>query len=98
MFPACVDLTRDREIARYPAAIRVYFHLVAEFPDIFFAPQEVKAWLVSDEIDAARNTVNRSIDLLLERGYALEHEPRAMNNVRRLTLIRVRPVKPREAV
>jgi len=87
-YSAWFELHADDEIARHPTAIRVYAHLLRN-ESIFFAPQDVKAWLLADTLKTHPDTVNAAIKLLVTRGYVIEHG-RGMNNVRRLTIVRNR--------
>lgn len=83
-FPAWYDLHKDRVIAANPSTIRVYAHLL-ENPRCTFEIQDVKAWLVAETLGMARNSVNDALDLLINRGYLIDHG-RGQNNVRRITV------------
>lgn len=87
-FPAWFDLHRDSVIASHPSAGRVYAYLL-ENPRCQFEIQDVKAWLIAEQRGMARDSVNKALDLLIERGYIIEHG-RGQNNVRRLTVAIVR--------
>lgn len=84
-FPAWFDLHRDRVITNSPSTIRVYAWLIANYPRIFFEPQDVKAWAIAEDEHMGRDSVNGALDLLTSRGYLLDHG-RGQNNVRRLTI------------
>lgn len=84
-FPAWFDLHCDKAVTANPSALRVYAFLIANYPRIFFEPQDVKAWLIAETEQMGRDSVNDSLDLLVARGYILDHG-RGQNNVRRLTL------------
>lgn len=92
-YPAWFELMGDPAIARYPTALRVYAKLVHDYQEIFFEPQEIKGSGIALALHSGKDRVNRSLDLLVRCGYAAEHG-RAMNNVRRLTLVRIRSTKP----
>jgi DNA-binding MarR family transcriptional regulator len=83
-FPAWFELYRDRIISQKPSACRVYAYLL-ENPRCQFEIQDVKAWLVAEELGMARDSVNEALNLLIQRGYVLDHG-RGQNNVRRLTV------------
>jgi hypothetical protein len=87
-FPAWFDLHKDRIITAKPSAIRVYAHLL-ENPRCQFEIQDVKAWLIADQLGMARDSVNEALDLLTKRGYIIDHG-RGQNNVRRLTVAIIR--------
>lgn len=91
-FPAWFDLNRDREIAKKPAAQRVYAHLIETYPRIFFDPIDAKAWLIADELGLERETVGQALAVLCDRGYLLEHG-RAPRNIRRVTIALTRRVQ-----
>jgi hypothetical protein len=74
----------------------VYAYLIGEYPDIFYEPTDVKAWLIADSLEASRDSVNAALKLLIAQGFALDHG-RTVNNVRRLTLARVRHLPPKQA-
>lgn len=88
MFAAWFDIHADDAVADQPTALRVYARLLRN-PRIFTDPQDVKAWLLADELHTHRDRVNSALDLLVARGYLVEHE-RGLNNVRRLTVAAVR--------
>lgn len=84
-FPAWFDLNRDPAIAAKPSAQRVYAHLIETYPRIFFEPTDAKAWLIAETTHLHRDSVNEGLNLLLARGYLLDHG-RGLNNVRRVTV------------
>lgn len=84
IYPAWFELYSDTVIIDHPTALRVYARLVRN-PRIFMEPQDVKAWALALDMHTHRDRVNGALDLLLARGYAIEH-PRGLNNVRRITL------------
>lgn len=83
-FPAWFDFTRDPVMLRHPATLAVYAAIIQR-PRCFHDPQEVKAWLMADELGFEKETVLKALNLLVERGYLQEHE-RAQNNIRRFTV------------
>lgn len=87
-FPAWFDLMEDPEILKRPAAQRIYARLLKN-PRIFYEPLDVKAWLLADDLKMGRNTVNEALDLLVKRGYLLDHG-RDGRNTRRVTIITTR--------
>ena len=87
-YPAWFDLHKDPVIAQSPSASRVYAYLL-ENPRCQFEIQDVKAWLIAEQRGMARDSVNKALDLLVDRGYLIEHG-RGQNNVRRLTVAIVR--------
>lgn len=84
-FPAWFDLNRDPVIRDKPSAYSVYAHLIETYPRIFFEPTDAKAWLIAEVTGLARDSVNESLDLLINRGYLILHG-RGLNNVRRVTM------------
>jgi Fe2+ or Zn2+ uptake regulation protein len=82
-FPAWFDFQRDRVVADSPTVSRVYAFLL-ENPRCF-EKQDVKAWLIAEQRGMARDSVNRALDLLVERGYLIEHG-RGLNKVRCLSV------------
>lgn len=84
-FPAWFDLNRDPAIRDKPSASAVYAHLIETYPRIFFEPTDAKAWLIAQVTHLARDSVNESLDLLINRGYLIDHG-RGLNNVRRVTI------------
>lgn len=89
MFSAWFALHEDDVIVDHPTAMRVYARLLRN-PRIFTEPQDVKAWAMADDLHTHRDRVNAALDLLVERGYVVEHK-RGLNQVRRLTLAIERP-------
>lgn len=90
MFAAWFDIHSDDAIVDHPTALRVYARLLRN-PRIFTEPQDVKAWVLAEQMHAHRDRVNAALDLLVERGYAISHG-RGLNRVRRLTLAITRQV------
>lgn len=89
IYAAWFDLHNDDVVVDHPTAMRVYARLLRN-PLIFMQPQDVKGWVMAGEMGVKPKSVYRAIDLLVERGYAIDHG-RSMNNVRRLTLAIERP-------
>ena len=90
---AVFDLVNDDEVIDSPAATGVYFRLL-RIPLIFVKPQDVKSWLLAEEMHVKRETVATALDLLVTRGYLVEHE-RGYKNIRRVTAaIERNPVVP----
>lgn len=87
-FPAWFDFQRDRVIAAKPTASRVYAYLL-ELPNSQWVVQDVKAWLIAEQRQMSPDSVNEALDLLIDRGYVINHG-RGQNNVRRLTVALVR--------
>lgn len=94
-YPAWFELHKDPAIVAQPTALRVYASLVGR-AGIFFEPQDVKAWLVAEVLGASRNSVNRSLDLLIRQGYVIEYA-RGQNNVRQLLLVHTRHLHSKRA-
>jgi hypothetical protein len=84
IYAAWFDLHNDDAVIDHPTAMRVYARLVRN-PLIFLTPQEIKTWALADDMHTHRDRVKAALDLLVERGYVIEH-PRGTNGVRRLTL------------
>lgn len=89
IYAAWFDLHNDDVVVDHPTAMRVYARLLRN-PLIFMLPQDVKGWLIADDMKVQPRSVYRAIDLLIERGYVIDHG-RGTNNVRRLTLAMERP-------
>lgn len=87
-FAAWFELHADDEIVAHPTALRVYALLLRN-SRIFTEPQDTKVWWLADKLGAERETVRRALELLIARGYVVEHE-RGFNNVRRVTVAVVR--------
>ena len=88
MFAAWFDIHDDAAVVDHPTALRVYARLLRN-ARIFTEPQDVKAWALAAELRTHRDRVNAALDLLVERGYLVDHE-RGLNRVRRLTVAIVR--------
>lgn len=92
MFPAWFDFHKDKEINKHPAAGRVYAAILG-LENILFVPRAVKAWVLAEGLGIRKKSVIRSLNLLVQRGYLIEHE-RDTNNVRRFTVAGTRHPKP----
>ena len=51
--------------------------------------QDVKAWLLAEQLGMGRDSVNGALNLLVDRGYLIDHG-RGQNKVRRLTVAIIR--------
>lgn len=89
IYAAWFDLHNDDVIVAHPTALRVYARLVRN-PLIFMHAQDVKAWVYAAEMKVQPRSVYAAINLLIARGYAIDHG-RSVNRVRRLTLTMERP-------
>ena len=87
-FPAWFELHRDRTMRRHPAAMTIYASLLT-LDRILYEPRTVKAWVLAEAEGLEKETVLCAMNLLVERGYLLEHE-RGPNNVRRFTVATTR--------
>lgn len=58
-----------------------------------YEPQEVKAWLLAERVKMRKQTVLRALDLMVARGFLLDHG-RAENNVRRVSIASTRDIPP----
>ena len=85
IYAAWFDLHNDDTIVAHPTALRVYAHLLRN-PLAFMHPQEVKVWLIADRLHTNKRRVIDALNLLILRGYVLEHH-RGANNARRLSLL-----------
>ncbi len=83
-FAAWFDLHADDVVAEQPTALRVYAWLLRN-DRILEEPQEIKAWVVAEQLHVHRDSVKAALMVLIERGYVVEH-PRGYNNVRRLSV------------
>ena len=83
-FPAWFDFARDSVMLQHPAALAVYAEVVRR-PNCFHSPQEVKAWALAEQLGFEKETVLKAFNLLVDRGYLVEHS-RAQNNIRRFTV------------
>jgi hypothetical protein len=92
IYAAWFDLHNDDTIVDHPTAMRVYARLLRN-PLIFIKPQDVKAWALAEQMHTHRDRVNAALELLVKRGYVIEHA-RGTNNVRRLTLAMERTPPP----
>lgn len=84
-FAAWFALHSDDVVVAHPTAIRVYAVLLRN-PRICYQPQDVKAWLIAETLHTHRDRVNAALNLLIHRGYVLEHG-RGQNNVRQVTVL-----------
>lgn len=91
MFAAWFDLHDDDAVVDHPTALRVYARLLRN-PRIFDEPQDTKVWAIALEMHANRETVSAALDLLVARGYVIEH-PRGPSRVRRLTIPQERQLR-----
>lgn len=89
-FPAWFDLHSDPVIRQNPSAVTVYAELL-QIERILYEPREVKAWHLAERVGMRKQTVLRALDLLISRGYLLDHG-RGDNNVRRLSIVTTRTV------
>lgn len=89
-FDAWFKFHEDDEVTSHPTTMRVYARLLRN-PDIFFTPQDVKIWVLAEQLHTSRERVQKALDQLVERGYAVEHA-RAGKRVRRFILTRVRVI------
>ncbi len=85
IYAAWFDLHNDDTIVAHPTALRVYAHLLRN-PLIFMRPQEVKLWVIARSLRTNNGRVIAALNLLVKRGYVLEHE-RGQNNARRVSLL-----------
>lgn len=83
-FPAWFDFHKDAVIRRHPAAMVLYAHLVG-VPESHWTPQPLKAWALADEFKFKKETIISAMNLLVKRGYLIEHA-RGTNNVRAFTV------------
>lgn len=83
-FPAWFELHRDAVIIRHPACSAVYANILNR-PNAFHDPQEVKAWLIAEQLGFEKKTVIAALNLLVARGYLAEHA-RGFRRVRRFTI------------
>lgn len=91
-FPAFFEFVRDVAALRHPAAIAVYGHIL-QLPGAFHTPQELKAWYLADLLHFEKTSILEAFNLLVERGYLIEHD-RGQNNVRRFTVCITRATNP----
>lgn len=84
-FPAWRAFYRDPVIRRNHAAAQVYAALLGLGDMIMYEPRAVKAWVLAEAEGLKKETVLRALNLLVARGYVIEHA-RAPNNVRRFTI------------
>lgn len=84
ILPALLELIQDDEIVNHPTAIRVYCRLLRE-PTILYEPAEVITWKMGHRLKVSRERVGMALDLLVRRGYVVEHG-RASRRVRRVTI------------
>lgn len=84
IYSAWFDLHNDDVIVAHPTALRVYAVLLRN-PLVFMRPQAVKMWLIADQLRVEKKSAIAALNLLVARGYVIEHE-REMNNVRTVTL------------
>lgn len=90
MFPDIIAaLIDDSRLWRHPTALRVYRHLYKTYPHIYHQPEDIKAWLVAENVGTNRQRVQKAIELLVTQGWAIECG-RGDNGVRRLMLARER--------
>jgi Mn-dependent DtxR family transcriptional regulator len=93
MFAAWFEIHDDDTIVDSPTALRVYARLLRN-PLIFTEPQDVKAWVLAGEMKVHPTSVQAAIQLLVDRGYVIDHG-RGVHNVRRLTIAIARaPLQP----
>ena len=85
MFAAWFALHEDNVVVDNPTAMRVYARLLRN-PLIFAQPQDVKAWLLAEEMRVHPTSVQAALKLLIDRGYVIDHG-RGVHNVRRLTVV-----------
>lgn len=88
MYPAWFDVHQDTEVAKRPTALRVYAYLLRD-PRALFHPVPFKVEIVAAQLRTHRDRITEAVELLLSRGYVLDHG-RGSNNVRRLTIALVR--------
>lgn len=88
-YAAWYELHDDDAVVDHPTALRVYARLLRRGAAIFRTPQAVKIWLLAEQMRAHRESVIVALDLLIRRGYVVEHG-REMNNVRRITIAKIR--------
>lgn len=91
-FPAWYEFQRDPVIRQNPSAYPIYAELL-QVPRILFEPADVKAWLLAERVKMRKQTVLRILDLMITRGFVLDHG-RGDNNVRRLSIVSTRAPKP----
>lgn len=91
-FPAWFDFHKDKVIRRHPIAMCLYAHLV-NIPESFFEPQPVKAYVFAEEYNFKKANVLKAMNLLVERGYLIEHA-KGMNGVRSFTVAGTRRSVP----
>lgn len=83
-FPAWFDFHKDAVVRRHPAAMVLYAHVVG-IPESHWKPQQLKAWVLAVEFKFEKGTILSAMDLLVGRGYLIEHA-RGLNNVRSFTV------------
>lgn len=83
MLPALDQLMLDPIIAERPAVHRVYWLLLKTL-DVNEV-RHVKAWTVAETLKLNKKTVFKALELLVDRGYLIEHD-RTTNNIRQFTL------------
>lgn len=91
MIPAWFDFHRDRVMQKHPAACTVYATLLS-LENILFEPRPIKAWVLAEALEMEKETVLKGLNLLVERGYLVEHA-RSANNVRVFSVAIHRVVK-----
>ena len=92
IYSAWFDLHNDDVVVAHPTALRVYAHLLRN-PMIFMQAQDVKAWAIAKQLKTNKGRVLKALNLLVGRGYVIEHD-RGANNVRRVTLAMERREMP----
>ena len=95
IYAAWFDIHNDDVIVAHPTALRVYAHLVRN-PTAFMQPHELKIWLIARQLRTNNRRVINALNLLVSRGYVLEHA-RGDNKARRVTIAMERQVEKRTA-
>lgn len=92
IYAAWFELHNDDVIVAHPTALRVYAHLLRN-PLVFMHAQPVKTWLIAQLLHADKGNVIAALNLLVARGYVIEHA-RGEKNVRQVTLAMERQPPP----
>jgi hypothetical protein len=87
-FPAWFDFHKDPVIRRHPIAMVLYAHMVS-IPESFYVPQPLKAYVFAAENAFEKGNVLKAMNLLVERGYLIEHK-KGVNGVRAFTVTTIR--------
>lgn len=91
MIPAWFDFHKDRVMQHHPAACTVYASLLS-LENILFEARPIKAWVLAEALGMEKETVLKALNLLVDRGYVVEHG-RSANNVRVFSVAAIRKLK-----